>query len=128
MEIAERHDLLVIEDSIPAGCSLMPNSIKGSYDSFQQVGNRLIFFVTNSYYGSRKITYQLIPEFEGSYKSLVGKMYYYHQPDNIVHSSSKRINIHNADYNTFKNYKLSPDEKLMNKKVIMIGIIYTIAF
>ncbi|MEE9126307.1 MAG: alpha-2-macroglobulin family protein, partial [Planctomycetota bacterium] len=100
---------LVVEEPIPAGCTVPKDSIRGSYDHMVVEPDRMTFYFREGI-TSGSISYEIQARFEGSYRVLPTKAYGALRPDLLAHGTTATFTVLDQDSKEKDPYRLSPNE------------------
>ncbi|MHC5069103.1 MAG: MG2 domain-containing protein [Planctomycetota bacterium] len=83
---------LVVEEPIPAGCTVPKDSIRGSYDHMVVEPDRMTFYFREGI-TSGSIYYEIQARFEGKYRVLPTKAYGALRPDLLAHGATRTFTV-----------------------------------
>lgn len=102
---------LVIEEAIPAGCSVPRGSIQGGFDHFELQPGRIVFFFREGN-SSGWMQYELQARFPGSYRVTPTRVQSALHPEFRAHGEPGRFVVNQRDSDAADEYQLTPDERL----------------
>ena len=100
---------LVVEEPIPAGCSVPRDSIQGGFDHVVVEPGRLTFYYREGRY-SDNIRYELHGRFPGKYRTLPTRVYGAQRPDLIAHGPAMALVVKPRGERSGDRYRMTPDE------------------
>ncbi len=100
---------LVVEEPIPAGCTVPVDSIRGSYDHMTVEPDRLVFYYRDGV-RSGSIEYELQARFPGSYRALPTQVYGAVRPDVVAYGPAMKLDVLPRGETSRDEYRLTPDE------------------
>ncbi|MHC4514041.1 MAG: tetratricopeptide repeat protein, partial [Planctomycetota bacterium] len=100
---------LVVEEPIPAGCTVPKDSIRGSYDHMVVEPDRMTFYFREGI-TSGSIYYEIQARFEGKYRVLPTKAYGALRPDLLAHGATRTFTVLPQGSKEKDPYRLSPGE------------------
>ena len=101
---------LVVEEPIPAGCTVPESSIQGSFASYELLPGRLRFYYPPGSRGDL-IRYELVGRFAGKYRALPTVVYGSGRPDMVAYGPVSSLEVLPAGAVTEDIYQMSPDER-----------------
>ncbi len=103
---------LILEDTIPAGCTLLQKSTSGDFQYYKTENNKLYFYLKRRSAKHRYlyVNYSLISRFQGEYRTLPPEVYSVRDREKLISGEQTNLIISPTDYNTFTDYVFSPDE------------------
>ncbi len=100
---------IVVEEPLPAGCSVPKDSIQGGYDHVEVVGDRIVFyFPEGSEHGS--VSYELQARHVGVFRALPTIVYAALRPEVRAMGKPQSLRVHPRGAGERDAYKLTPDE------------------
>jgi alpha-2-macroglobulin len=100
---------LLVEEPIPAGCSVLRSSIQGPFDHVDVEPDRLVFYFREGV-GSGTIRYELQARFAGSYRVLPTFAHAALRPELFAYGEPGSLRIHARGQGQLDEYRLTPDE------------------
>ncbi len=100
---------LIVEEPIPAGCSVSRASIRGDFEQVDVLADRLLFFVRDSL-SSGVFSYELQARFAGSYRALPLRCYSALRPELLASGQVSTLTIHAPGKGEVDRYTLTPSE------------------
>jgi len=100
---------LVVEEPIPAGCTVPKDSIRGSYDHMVVEPDRMTFYFREGI-TSGSISYEIQARFEGAYRVLPTRAYGALRPDLLAHGAPSTFKVLPQGSAEKDPYRLSPNE------------------
>ncbi|MDP6929434.1 MAG: alpha-2-macroglobulin family protein [Planctomycetota bacterium] len=100
---------LVIEEPIPAGCSVPRSSVQGSFDHMIMEPDRITFFYREGRISDR-IRYELQARFPGEYRVLPTRVFGASRPDLLAHGEAAKFTVKPSAGEEVHPYRMSPDE------------------
>ncbi|MCC6669778.1 MAG: tetratricopeptide repeat protein [Planctomycetes bacterium] len=100
---------MVVEEPIPAGCTVPRESIQGSFDHVVVEPQRLTFYYRENR-GYDDVRYELQARFPGEYRALPTKVYGAERPDLVAHGEARALKVLPRGEPTPDAYRLTPDE------------------
>ncbi|MDH5682074.1 MAG: hypothetical protein OEZ36_10835, partial [Spirochaetota bacterium] len=102
----------LLEDYIPAGSTLLQNSVSGDFQYYGRYRNKLKFYIKRKNTKARylNISYKLVSRFRGSYRTLPPVFYPLRNRAKQISGKVLSLKIFPKPYDSFKNYRFSPDE------------------
>lgn len=101
---------LVVEEPIPAGCTVPESSIQGSFASYEVLPGRLRFYYAPGARGDL-IRYELVGRFPGKYRALPTVVYGSGRPDMVAYGPVSSLEVLPAGGVSADAYQMSPDER-----------------
>lgn len=99
----------ILEDTIPAGFTLIEDSISGA-NAHKKIGNKVLFYLDKSRKYSQSIIYNIKAIYQGKYRTFPPKYYSSRFKSFEVVEEADTVEVKDEDYNIYTNYKLSPYE------------------
>ncbi len=100
---------LVVEEPIPAGCSVSRDSVRGSFDHVELEPDRLTFYFREGNTSST-VEYELLARFPGEYRVLPTRVYGALRPDLLVHGAPGQLTVRAPGQGEDDPYRETPDE------------------
>lgn len=100
---------LVVEEPIPAGCSVSRESVRGNFDHFEIEPDRLTFYFREGN-TSATVEYELQARFPGEYRVLPTRVYGALRPDLLVQGTPGALAIRAVGQGENDAYRETPDE------------------
>lgn len=100
---------LVVEEPIPAGCSVPRASISGSYDHLEVEPDRLTFYYREGRTADT-VSYELQARFPGRYRALPTRAYGALRPDLLAHGTVTTLTVLPRGSTEKDVYRMTPDE------------------
>lgn len=105
----EQLDYLVIEEPLPAGTSVLRESIRGSFERYEIGPGSITFFVGDkAHLGD--IHYTLVGHLTGSYRTVPTIVRSFYRPEQMAVAAAKPISILAQGAKTQDEYRLTPVE------------------
>ena len=102
-------DYLVVTEPIPAGCSVLENSISGRFQRYEITPGAITFYIGSDGY-SQDIAYTLIGYLPGDYKAIPTVARSFYSPSRIAISTIKPLKTLARGEKSKDAYRLSPVE------------------
>lgn len=102
---------IVVEEPIPAGCSVPRDSVSGGFDHFEILAGRIVFFFRPGS-SSGWMQYDLMARFPGSYRVPPTLIQSALRPDFRGYGEPGRLVVHARGAGEADPYRLTPDELL----------------
>ena len=106
---AKPYDYLVLTEPIPAGCSILDGSIRGSFERYEIEPGQITFFIGNQRYPN-DISYTLVGYLPGRYRAAPSMLQNYFKPGEFTISQSKTLQVLQSGSDPVDEYKWTPDE------------------
>ena len=103
-----RNQRLIIEESIPAGCTVLRPSIQGGFLDYEIGDGKIVFYLNNAHYG--KVSYDLYGYLPGQYKVLPTKIQSPYVPELLDYGKPYSITVLERGQTVTEKYKKTPDE------------------
>ncbi|WP_153559037.1 tetratricopeptide repeat protein [Roseimaritima sediminicola] len=103
------YDYLVAIESIPAGCSVLEDSVRGSFERFEVEAGRIVFFIGTTQYPSN-ISYTLVGNVPGRYEVPQTILQSYYEPDRFALAGASNLTVLPAGQTSSDPYRQTPDE------------------
>jgi hypothetical protein len=100
---------LIVEEPIPAGCSVPRDSVRGSFDHVVMEPDRMTFYYREGR-DSDSITYELQARFPGTYRALPTRIVGALRPDLLAHGAVSELTVLAAGSSERDPYRMTPDE------------------
>ncbi len=100
---------LVLEEPLPAGCSVAPASIAGGFDAVEVQPDRLVFYFREGV-TSGSVAYELQARHPGSYQVLPSHIYSAMRPEFSGFGAVGALTVHPRGQGARDDYRLTPDE------------------
>ncbi|WP_435019038.1 MG2 domain-containing protein [Tundrisphaera sp. TA3] len=114
---ASERDFLVVEETIPAGTTLIDGSVKSAATSFTQVDNVLTFYYAPDRPPGR-IEYDVFGYLPGEYRTLPVKVHGAYDPGAIHLGQPGSLKVRTADEPATDPYRPTPDELFARGKAL----------
>jgi uncharacterized protein YfaS (alpha-2-macroglobulin family)/tetratricopeptide (TPR) repeat protein len=105
----EQLDYLIVEEPLPAGASVLRESIRGSFERFEIGAGSITFFVGDAPY-PKDIHYTLVGHLPGDYRSVPTVVRSFYRPDQISLAATEPLTVLPQGEKTKDEYRLSPVE------------------
>ncbi|MCA8949136.1 MAG: hypothetical protein KDE27_06525, partial [Planctomycetes bacterium] len=102
---------LVVEEPIPAGCSVPPDSVRGGFEDYELLPGRIVFFFRDGN-ASGAVQYELQARFPGTYRILPTQVQSALRPEFRAFGPPGRLVVHPRGSDRADDYRLTPDELL----------------
>ncbi|HLQ37666.1 MAG TPA: MG2 domain-containing protein, partial [Planctomycetota bacterium] len=100
---------LVVEEPLPAGCSVPRDSIHGNFEDVDVQPDRLLFYYREGV-TSDWISYDLQARFPGNYRVLPARVYGALRPELLAYSDTGSLRVNARSAAEHDDYTLTPDE------------------
>ncbi|GAB4151488.1 MAG: hypothetical protein Fur0037_20230 [Planctomycetota bacterium] len=100
---------LIVEEPIPAGCSVPRESISGSFERVDVLPDRLLFYYREGV-AADTVRYELQARFSGSFRALPTKVQGALRPEMTAYGESGALAILSRGEGELDPYRLTPDE------------------
>lgn len=100
---------LMLVEPIPAGCTVLEESISGRFDRYEITPGAITFYIGDSMTPG-DIHYTIAGYVPGEYRTAPAVLRSYFSPSEIAVSDPGTIRVLNADQKSSDQYKLTPDE------------------
>ena len=108
--LALRGSPLVLEEPLPAGCSVPRDSIQGPFDYVEVQPDRLVFYFREGV-NLGVVSYQLQARFAGSFRALPSLVYGAMRPELRSFGKVSTLRIDGSQQGEPEAYRLTPDER-----------------
>ncbi|MEQ1633078.1 MAG: hypothetical protein ABL997_11945, partial [Planctomycetota bacterium] len=108
--VALRNSPLVLEEPVPAGCSVPRESIQGPFDHVEVQPDRLVFYFREGVHMG-VVTYELQARFAGSFRALPSLVYGAMRPELRSFGTVSTLTIDPRGKGEPEAYRLTPDER-----------------
>lgn len=105
----QRAGPLVVEEPLPAGCSVPRDSIKGNFDHVIATPSRLLFYYRDGRH-SDTLRYELLGRHAGQYRVLPTRVYAAAAPELLSHGTVGELTVNTRGEPSKDPYRLTPDE------------------
>ena len=105
----EQYDYLVITEPIPAGCTVLEESVSGQFERFEIEPGQITFYVGNRRYPNN-ISYRLTGYVPGEYKVSQTVVRSFYNPQKIAVGKTKLLTVLESGREPSDKYRLTPDE------------------
>ncbi len=105
----ERLDYIVITEPIPAGTMVLPESVSGNYERYEQTPGAITFYLGDQP-RSTTIRYQLAGYLPGEYQALPTIARSFYRPERMAISEGKTLSVLDRGEKSKDEYQLSPRE------------------
>ena len=105
----EQLDYLIIEEPLPAGTSVLRESIRGSFERFEIGASSITFFLGDTARPG-PIYYTLVGHLPGNYRTVPTVVRSFYRPDQIAIASANPLSVLPQGDKTEDEYRLSPLE------------------
>jgi TolA-binding protein len=103
-----RNHQLILEEPIPAGCTVLTQSIQGGFLDYEIGDGKIIFYLNNARYGT--VSYDLYGYLPGEYRVLPTKIQSPYHPEQLDYGEPYRITVLGRDQAVTEKYRQTPDE------------------
>ncbi|MBM4063172.1 MAG: hypothetical protein FJ265_19055, partial [Planctomycetes bacterium] len=100
---------LLVEEPLPAGCSVPRESIQGGFDHVDVQPDRLVFYYREGM-TSDTVHYELQARFPGRYEVLPSRVQGALRPELLAHGTAGKLTVHARGQGEADPYRLTPDE------------------
>ena len=107
-EHSEKNHRLMLEEPLPAGCSVLEQSLKGGFADYEIRDGKILFYLTNARYGT--ISYDLYGYLPGEYKVLPTKVQAPYFPERLDYGEPYVLTVLERGEDPDEEYKKTPDE------------------
>ena len=114
---------LIVEEPIPAGCTVLEQSIQGQLLDYEIRDGKIVFYLNNANYG--KISYDLYGYLPGEYKVLPTKIHSPYNPELFDYGEAYHITVLKRGQAVTEQYKKTPDELYYYGKVLFDEKLYS---
>ena len=105
----EQLDYLIVEEPLPAGASVLRESIRGSFERFEIGANRITFYIAAAA-SPKDIQYTLVGHLPGDYRTVPAVVRSFYHPGRIAVASASPLTVLPLGEKTKDEYRLSPVE------------------
>ena len=102
-------EYLVLTEPIPAGCSVVANSVSGNFERFEIAPGAIRFYIGDEA-NAGNIRYTLVGYLPGQYKAAPSLLRSFYHPDQIVVTGTKSLDVLPRGAKSKDKYKLTPVE------------------
>ena len=102
---------IVVEEPLPAGCSVPRESITGSFEHVEMAGDRIVLYFPEGS-DSGNVSYELQARHEGSFRALPTLVYAALRPELRAMGRTSSLRIHPRGQGARDQHRLTPDELL----------------
>lgn len=102
-------DYLIVTEPIPAGATVLANSIRGSYERYEVSPGQITFYLGDSRSFS-DIRYTLVGYLPGNYRAVPTLVRSFYEPGRIAISTTKSLDVLSRGGKSKDAYKLTPIE------------------
>ncbi len=102
------NERVILEEPIPAGCSVLEQSIQGDYLDYEIADGRIIFYLRNANYG--RVSYNLYGYLPGRYQVLPTKIQSPYAPELLNYGAPYAVQVLERGQTVTETYKKTPDE------------------
>ena len=106
---AAKREYLVVTEPIPAGCSVLANSIRGSFQRYEITPGAITFFIGTGGY-SQDISYTLVGYLPGQSRAVPTVVRSFYSPSRIAVGTIKTLDTLARGQKSKDKYKLTPVE------------------
>jgi len=103
-----RNQRLILEEPIPAGCTVLTQSIQGGFLDYEIGDGKIVFYLNNARYGT--ISYDLYGYLPGEYQVLPTKIQSPYHPERLDYGDPYRISVLGRGQTVTEKYRKTPDE------------------
>ncbi|QEG41940.1 tetratricopeptide repeat protein [Roseimaritima ulvae] len=105
----ERYDYLVLTEPIPAGCTVLADSVHGAFERYEIEPGQITFYIGDRRYPG-DIRYTLVGYVPGQYRVPQSILRSFYEPDRFTVSGLAALTVLDADGQSSDAYKWTPDE------------------
>ncbi len=105
----EQYDYLVLTEPIPAGCTVLDDSIKGPFERFEIEPGRITFYLGATQYPG-DIQYTLVGYIPGRYRTAQSLLRSFYDPSQMAIADVKELKVLPSGVQSKDEYRLTPDE------------------
>lgn len=105
----EQLDYLIVEEPLPAGTSVLRESIRGSFERFEIGAGRITFYIGAAAY-PKDIQYTLVGHLPGNYRTVPTVVRSFYHPGRIAVAPASPLTVLPQGEKTKDEYRLSPVE------------------
>jgi tetratricopeptide (TPR) repeat protein len=106
----EQLDYLIYTEPIPAGTSILTDSIKGTFDRYEITPGAITFYLGDRPYLGN-IQYSVVGYLPGKYKNVPSILRSFYQPDQIAIAKDLPLDVLARGQKSKDEYKLTPQER-----------------
>ncbi|MCP4396090.1 MAG: tetratricopeptide repeat protein, partial [bacterium] len=107
-EQSGKNNRLILEEPIPAGCSVLEQSLTGGFVDYEIKDGKILFYLNNARYGT--ISYDLYGYLPGEYKILPTKIQAPYFPERRDYGKPYALTVLKRGEEPDEEYKKTPDE------------------
>ncbi len=100
---------LLVEEPLPAGCTVLRDSIRGAFDHVEVLPDRLQLYYREGVTGDT-FSYELQARFPGKYRALPTMVQGAQRPELLAYGETGELTVHAAGQGNADDYRLTPDE------------------
>jgi hypothetical protein len=108
-ERARLQDYLLLEEYLPAGATVLPESIRGSFD-YYELGDGVIRFFYRPTVHPGEVHYRIIGYLPGNYRAFPSVLRSMYEPENVALSQIKDLTVLAKGEKSRDKYRMTPDE------------------
>ncbi len=105
----EQYDYLILTEPIPAGCTVLTDSISGDFERYEIGAGAITFYIGDTRYPG-DIRYTLIGYLPGEYRVVPSVLRSFYDPQQIAVSSTAQLAVLERGQSSEDEYRLTPDE------------------
>lgn len=105
----ERYDYLVLTEPIPAGCTVLEDSVRGRFERFELEPGQITFYLGDRRY-PEDIQYTLVGYVPGEFQAPQSILRSFYEPASFAVSKTKELRVLSSGTKTTDEYRLTPDE------------------
>ena len=103
-----KNPALILEEPIPAGCTVLQQSVRGNFLDYEIGDGKIVFYLTNANYGN--LSYDLYGYLPGVYKILPTKIQAPYQPARLDYGEPYQLTVLGRGQAVTEIYRQTPDE------------------
>lgn len=107
----EQFDYLIVTEPLPAGATVLADSITGEFDRYELEPGRITFYIGDRP-NSRNISFTIVGQIAGGYRAAPTVARSFYEPQRIVVASPVSLDVLAQGAKSADEYKLTPDELL----------------
>jgi tetratricopeptide (TPR) repeat protein len=105
----EQYDYLVVTEPVPAGCTVLGDSIKGDFERYEMEPGAITFYIGDKR-SPGNIQYTLVGYLPGEYRATPTVVRSFYEPQRIAVAEGKSLAVLDRGERSADEYRLSPDE------------------
>jgi len=105
----EQFDYLIVTESLPAGATVLTDSITGEFDRYELEPGRITFYIGDRP-NSRNLSFTIVGQIAGAYRAAPTVARSFYEPQRIVVAAPVSLDVLAQGAKSADEYKLTPDE------------------